>query len=306
MESNNSDGDISDSELATCEMPISTYLEGDRSKETKQKCVIKRKTREDKDNEDEEFTTVTKRKSKRIERVPQETEEQHNNERTSVKDLEYYEVCVTSLEYLPKQMALAKLLRTQNIRNITRIKYKSPFKVLIQFKQKEDALLLMSCKKLTEMGVRCQLMSELSLSYGVVKGVDLDLTEEEIIKILESTIEVLSIKRLKRLNADGKWIDSESTTNKNKSHHEEAIIEETQGQYREEEIQNANRNEEVLHKLELKKILLRLKNIILSENTFEEKCILVFKVIVDEFKKNVINVLLRGGMLESVINLFNG
>lgn len=50
----------------------------------------------------------------------------------------------------------------------------------------------------------------MSLSYGVVKGVDLDIDEKDIIDILECSTEIVSVKPLRRVDSEGKWVDSES------------------------------------------------------------------------------------------------
>ncbi|KAF9810918.1 hypothetical protein SFRURICE_005344 [Spodoptera frugiperda] len=97
-----------------------------------------------------------------------------------------HEVCVTSKENLPKPIAFAKILRSENIKDILRIKYKSANKVLIQCQRKEDALKLTDCKQFKEMGLRCELIQEMSVSYGIVKGIDLELSEEELMSIFKN------------------------------------------------------------------------------------------------------------------------
>lgn len=57
------------------------------------------------------------------------------------------------------------------------------------------------------MGLRCQLIQDISVSYGIVKGIDIELSEEELMNNLKSNVEVLSVKRLKRLNIEGKLVD---------------------------------------------------------------------------------------------------
>lgn len=184
-------------------------------KENEKRSPEKRKEREDDCNDDDDFITVSRRKPKRF--IRSNSAELQNKLRVDLekKDDEInnfanHEVCVTSLENIPKQMAFARLLRSENIKNVTRIKYKSFNKVLIQFQNKEDATKLMECQKFKDMGWRCQLINEMSLSYGVVKGVDLELKEQEIMDILECTTEIISVKRLRRVNSENKWVDCES------------------------------------------------------------------------------------------------
>ncbi|KAF9412671.1 hypothetical protein HW555_008879 [Spodoptera exigua] len=142
--------------------------------------------------------------------LPNKRVDRNKNQNEQIEDINTYEVCITSMESLPKQMALAKLLRMENIKGISRIKYKSFNKVLLQFNKEEEANNLLSCQKFKDMGFRCQKVNELSLCYGIVKGVDMDMNENELQKLLESESKIISISRLKRLNADGKWVDSET------------------------------------------------------------------------------------------------
>lgn len=178
--------------------------------------VMKRKEREDDNSAEDDFITVVRRKPKRFIRSDStETPgdkgvDRNKKQNDQLDDMNIYEVCVTSMESLPKQMALAKLLRSENIKGIIRIKYKSFNKVLLQFNEEEEANFFLDCQKFKEKGFRCQKVNELSLSYGIVKGVDIELSEKDLQNILKSDTEIISIIRLKRLNAEGKWIDSET------------------------------------------------------------------------------------------------
>ncbi|CAH1640512.1 unnamed protein product [Spodoptera littoralis] len=156
-------------------------------KESEKKTPEKRKEREDDLNDEDDFITVNRRKNKILIRSNSAGSQNQLRVDSEKKDdemnnLASFEVCVTSLENLPKQMAFARLLRCENIKNVTRIKYKSVNKVLIQFQEKEDATKLMECQKFKDMGWRCQLLNEMTLSYGVVKGVDLELKEKDIME----------------------------------------------------------------------------------------------------------------------------
>ncbi|KAF9405185.1 hypothetical protein HW555_013969, partial [Spodoptera exigua] len=163
-----------------------------------------------------EHIQINSRKPKKFNRsdssefLPNKRVDRNKNQNEQIEDINTYEVCITSMESLPKQMALAKLLRMENIKGISRIKYKSFNKVLLQFNKEEEANNLLSCQKFKDMGFRCQKVNELSLCYGIVKGVDMDMNENELQKLLESESKIISISRLKRLNADGKWVDSET------------------------------------------------------------------------------------------------
>ncbi|XP_022815786.1 uncharacterized protein LOC111349056 [Spodoptera litura] len=177
--------------------------------------VSKRKEREDDNCTEDEFITVVRRKPKRLIRSDS-TEMQdktgidsNKTDNSQLEEVNKYQLCITSIETLPKQMALAKLLRSENIKGITRIKYKSFNKVLIQLSEDEEVVKLLECQKLKDMGLRCQKVNELTLSYGIVKGVDIDLNEKELLDVIECSTEIISINRLKRINTEGKWIDSE-------------------------------------------------------------------------------------------------
>lgn len=176
-----------------------------------------KRMRDSSDSTEDGFITVTRRKSQRVRR----SESQENtgmvqgnlcgNQNYSMNESqEKHEVCLMSLQVLPKQMALAKLLMSENINNITRIKYKSPYKVFVQLDNREQAEILVRSTKLEHMNIRCQFTDHANLSYGIIKGVDLDMSDKEIFDVLESSIEIVSIKRLRRMNEDGKWIESET------------------------------------------------------------------------------------------------
>lgn len=171
----------------------------------------KRKEREEESSE-EGFITVIKRKPKRL--LMSDTVNLRNELSRKQNDTEEvtepFEVCVTSLAALPKQMALAKLLRSEHIQNITRIRYKSPYKVLIRFETDQEAEKLINCQKFRELDYRCQKTSVNTLVYGIVRGVDLELHDKEIMEILECNAKIISVKRLDRMEDGGKWIKSET------------------------------------------------------------------------------------------------
>lgn len=124
----------------------------------------------------------------------------------------YFEVSVSATKELPGSMAFAKLLKEENVSNILRIVRKSPFKILIRFGSNADALSFISNPKFCEMGFRCQMTNggSVVLSYGILRGVDIDLAEEDICKILECDVNIISVKRLRRLNEKGIWVPCET------------------------------------------------------------------------------------------------
>ncbi|XP_045455300.1 uncharacterized protein LOC123664980 [Melitaea cinxia] len=61
-----------------------------------------------------------------------------------------------------------------------------------------------------EMGWRFQRPFEVGLSYGVIKDIELDITEEDLIKSISCTTDVINVKRLQRKNKDDiGWSDCE-------------------------------------------------------------------------------------------------
>lgn len=121
------------------------------------------------------------------------------------------EVCIICKEQLPKQFKLAKLLRAEKIQNVVRVKYINSYKVLIQFDKEESAEELLNSKYFNEMGYNTYKTMEINRVYGVIKDIDLDRSDEEILESLYSTTKILGIKRLKRKNNyDGRWEMSEA------------------------------------------------------------------------------------------------
>lgn len=167
----------------------------------------KRKSREDDEDVDTDgFVTVTRNKPKRLVR----STSQDNNTQNISQSESTFELCITSNDMLPKQMAFARLLREEKINNITRIRYKGAFKILIRFGNKMDAEKLINCKKIQDLGYKTHYTFETEFSYGIIKGVDLDMSEKDILDAFESSTEIIAIKRLRRNDLEGNWIDSET------------------------------------------------------------------------------------------------
>lgn len=118
---------------------------------------------------------------------------------------------ISSSEKLPKQFELAKLLKSNNIMNVCRVKYINSYKVFIQFECADSAEQLINCKPLQDLGWRCQKPMEVVISYGVIKDVELDLSEKDMLDVISSTFDLIAVKRLKRRNKDSTgWEESES------------------------------------------------------------------------------------------------
>lgn len=58
--------------------------------------------------------------------------------------------------------------------------------------------------------LRCQRTDELNVCYSIVRKIDLNSKEEQLLKIFECESEIISVRRLKRQTSDGTWVDSET------------------------------------------------------------------------------------------------
>lgn len=153
---------------------------------------------------EDEFTKV----NRRIKRSKTKIDDSIQTSRKSPE--EPYVVSITAKEILPKQFGLTKLLHSEKIKNILKISYKSPYKVLVEFENRRDCDGLIKCGKIINLGFRCQMADEINLSYGLVRQVDLDVDEKEALENLKCEYEIVAVRRLKRLGEDGKWLDSET------------------------------------------------------------------------------------------------
>lgn len=122
---------------------------------------------------------------------------------------EFVQICVSSKQLMPKQFALAKLFRDHNISGILKIKYVNHYKIHLTFDTECNAEKFLTCKVFMELGWRCQKTWEVGLSFGIIKNIENDLSEEEILKNITSDTEIISVKRLNR-RQDDKWIPSTS------------------------------------------------------------------------------------------------
>lgn len=176
----------------------------------------KRLRNSDESSEDKDgvFTMVINRKAKRFIRSMSEVQKNKNEEiilqgsQESVS--QGYEVCMISEQPLPKQFKMAKLFRELNIVDVQKIKYKSPYKAFILFEKRDDAEKMIKCTKLEELKYRCNMALELSCCYGIVKQIELDIEDKEIMESFSCNFDIISIRRLKRLTEEGKWADSET------------------------------------------------------------------------------------------------
>lgn len=110
------------------------------------------------------------------------------------------EVCVTNSSMLPKQIALAKYLKESNIKGILKVTYLNPYKIRIQFDNVTNADIFISCENIIRLGWRCQKTLEVGVSYGIVKDIDIELSDEEVTTSIKSDIQLISSKRLNKRN----------------------------------------------------------------------------------------------------------
>lgn len=185
------------------EQKTRNYNKGERTRQPEKR--LREESEESIDDDD--FTTITRKK-----RLARSFSKKSSN--PSENDLQAMEqkyiICVTSKEELPKQFAMAKLLRSENIQKIMRIQYKNRYRVLITLEDKNNADKLLNNSKFKELDYRSQSVHDVCMSYGIVKQVDLEINISEIKEDLKCDSEIASVMRLKRQTITGEWVDSET------------------------------------------------------------------------------------------------
>lgn len=120
------------------------------------------------------------------------------------------EVSVRAKTALPKQFGFAKLLRGGDIQGVQKVTYKSPFRLLIYFMTEKDADVFLNWETIREREWVCRKSHDVVFSYGVVRDVDIDIEDKELGDVIESDLEIVSIKRLLKKDEDGKWVRCET------------------------------------------------------------------------------------------------
>ena len=112
---------------------------------------------------------------------------------------------------LPKQFAMAKLFEDLGFVDITKVKYLNPYKLKLVVPNEDYARKLIQCEDFQKKEWKVQQALEVSISYGIIRNVDLELTEDEALSVITcpDNIPILALKRLKRRDTDGNWIPSE-------------------------------------------------------------------------------------------------
>lgn len=132
------------------------------------------------------------------------------NSSDSLGHEELCEVTISGKENLPKQIGLAKILRETGIQGIIKVTYKSPYKVVLRFSNYEKSISLMECQGIRDRGWICRRSGDILYSYGLIRYIEMELSNEEIMNTLESSVEIIAVKRLKRKDESGNFIDSET------------------------------------------------------------------------------------------------
>lgn len=123
------------------------------------------------------------------------------------------EVYITSNEKMPKLFSLAKFFKSLGLNEIKKVKYVTPFKVRVDLSSEASACVLENTPELINKGWRTNRAMESKTSFGVIKNVDVDIEDEEIMKSVScpNDAELLSVHRLSRRTSSGDgWVKSES------------------------------------------------------------------------------------------------
>ncbi|CAG4934415.1 unnamed protein product [Parnassius apollo] len=105
------------------------------------------------------------------------------------------------------------MLKACGIVDITRIKYINPFKIRVEVCSELSADKIEKCHEFKDKVWKVYRAMERTSSYGVIKDVDLDLSDEEILRniMCDKPVEIISVYQLKRRNREGEgWQPSEA------------------------------------------------------------------------------------------------
>lgn len=165
--------------------------------------AAKRLRRESSTEDPEGFIMVTRRKRRNLRGSPQHTSDEDDTESVC-------EVSVSAKSALPKQLGFAKLLKNGDVQGVLRVTYKSPFKLYIRFKTDNDAEIFLSSELIKQKEWVCKKTNEVAHTYGVVRDIDMDIEEKDLMSIFECKEEIMAVRRLHKKNQDGQWIKSET------------------------------------------------------------------------------------------------
>ncbi|KAF9422704.1 hypothetical protein HW555_001698 [Spodoptera exigua] len=106
-----------------------------------------------------------------------------------------------------------RLIRSDSLtedKSLEKLEQEGTFEKKIELTDKKQVESLICCQKLIQLGIQAQLSSERIFSYGIVKGVDLDMSEKELLEAYSSSSDISAVKRLKRMDSEGNWVESET------------------------------------------------------------------------------------------------
>ncbi|CAD0196814.1 unnamed protein product [Chrysodeixis includens] len=122
------------------------------------------------------------------------------------------EICIYNNERFPKQFALARLFKTNEIVGILRVKYLNPYKLMITFDNESNAEKVLNSKIFSDMGWRSQKSWEVAVSYGIIRDIELDLSMEEFLSNVSCDVKILSARRLNRRCKADESVDKDNST----------------------------------------------------------------------------------------------
>ncbi|CAH2104239.1 unnamed protein product [Euphydryas editha] len=139
------------------------------------------------------------------------------NRKEKKRKEEKIQIYISCKDGMPKQLALAKLLKKEeiNIKDITNIKYINKYKIRIDFLSDLSVSKLESNESLINQGWRFYRAYEKSYSYGVIKDIDMETSDDDIYKNITcpNGIQIMSARRLNKrdiVSSEHPWLPSEA------------------------------------------------------------------------------------------------
>lgn len=128
------------------------------------------------------------------------------------RKMEKINISISSKEMLPKKFALARLLDSAKILGIQSVKYVNAYKVLVRFDDQINAEKLITCQSFIEKEWRIQKTWEVNTSYGIIRDIEIDLSDSELLECIRkcNDLEIISVKRLNRRTYESGWTQSET------------------------------------------------------------------------------------------------
>ncbi|XP_063634840.1 uncharacterized protein LOC134805473 [Cydia splendana] len=162
------------------------------------------------EDQEQEEDNLNERAQKR-ERQDDEKEPWQKVENLKKPKKETIEIFLSSSEKLPKQFAIAKLLTIAGLFKIKKIKYINQYKLKLEVPDETYAKKVIDCEEFKKKEWKVQRVTEVEMSYGIIRGVDLELTDSDILRDISSpsNVKIVSAKRLQKRGEGNKWVPSE-------------------------------------------------------------------------------------------------